>query len=179
MKYSGLLILILALGGILVNWQLGSSQKQGLYRDNNSQVADLLHQVQVTPQALSNLSDTLKQTLRLRQMNQTPDGGLAPVLIDLKPVETAQLKDSRPTEPSLIEKVVSQVLPVKKKPRPLRKYNVSMAFVGPGARYAVIDGQFSHEGDQLPGGGIVLSIEEGKVKLRQRGVIQTLRVAGN
>lgn len=178
MKYSGLLILFLALGGVLANWQLANSQNQGLYRDNNTQVANLLNQVQVTPQALGNLSDTLKQTLRLRQMNQTPDGGLAPVLIDLKPAETIQPKAST-TAPSLIEKVVSQVLPVKKKPRPLRKYTVSMAFVGPGARYAVIDGQFSHEGDQLPGGGIVLSIEEGKVKLRQRGVIQTLRVAGN
>ena len=176
MKYSGLLILFIALGGGLANGYLGSTM-QGSHFANNSQVADLLRQVQVTPQALSDLSATLIQTQRLRQMNQTPPGGVMPHLIDLKPVATA--KAAPAPEPSFVERVVEQVIPRQKKPRPLRKYSVSMAFVGPDARYAVIDGQFSHEGDQLPGGAVVLLIQEGKVKLRQRGVIQTLSVAGN
>jgi len=176
MKYSGLLILVIALGGALANGYLGNTM-QGSHFANNSQVAELLRQVQVTPQALSDLSATLIQTQRLRQMNQTPSGGVMPHLIDLKPAAIAK---TEPTpEPSFVERVVEKVIPLKKKPQPLRKYSVSMAFVGPDARYAVIDGQFSHEGDQLPGGAVVLLIQEGKVKLRQHGVIQTLSVAGN
>lgn len=175
MKYSGLLILFIAIGGILANWQFAQSSGQGPSGNtSDSNIAGLLQQVKISPQALADLKSTLVQTQRLRQMNQTPDGGSAPQLIDLQPVNPPKVES-----PTFIDRVVAKVMPTqKKRSRPLRRYKLSMAFVGPGSRYAVIDGQFTHEGDQLPGGGIVMAIQEGKVKVRQQGVVQTLSVAG-
>ncbi|MDH7942555.1 hypothetical protein QGM61_01870 [Pseudohongiella sp. SYSU M77423] len=49
------------------------------------------------------------------------------------------------------------------------EYRLSMVFVGPGNRFAVVNGMFREEGDRMPEGGILQSIGEDRVVIENSG----------
>lgn len=56
-------------------------------------------------------------------------------------------------------------------------YNLTMVFVSPTDKYAVIDGNFAREGEILANGAKVLSISKGAVTLSKQGVRQIVRIS--
>ncbi len=82
--------------------------------------------------------------------------------------------------PVPVSQFVSSTSTQVKRPVVLRhKYLVRMVFVAPADRYAVVDGYFAREGDSLPDGGRIMNIRQGKVQIKDRGVVQTAVVPGS
>lgn len=174
MKYSALIVLLTSVILLLGAWYMpaGVNAVTGGARS----VQDLSSITQQLGSHTISLSEIHQARERVAQIQsiEMPKIDRFAVLIETRPMMTATIDPAPEAEPDPVPEPVffttdSAVVQ--------RDYSLSMIFVGPEARYVVIDGRFRHEGDRLPDGAEVFAINEQTVELRNRDSIQVLRIS--
>lgn len=168
MKYGGMVLIILMLGSLLYNGdkviQLISKTPTYSYSSgHNNQLLPLIETAQGFSRQTSQIEQLTKMLDRLNQATQARNGDVN--LISLPIV--AKTEEQEPV-----------AAPVKRRTPKKFKYSVTMVYVSPTDKYAVIDGDFAREGETLTNGAKVISISKGTVVLLKQGVKQTVRISG-
>lgn len=166
MKYSAFTILTLIAAVLAAAWYWSDGpvrQIPGAY--NVSELAQLTQRITIPSTDQNQLEQAGRQLQGLSSSIFASDESVATAqLIEPRPAP------ARPLPPAIVPAVTEQRETgdneVVAESIPLPGYNVSMIFVGPTARYAVVDGLFRTEGDFMPDGSRVEQISEQGVQLR-------------
>ncbi|WEJ62507.1 hypothetical protein [Thiomicrorhabdus lithotrophica] len=170
MKFSGVILLvIIAVAGYL-SWNEVSKKR---YAPSNADEAlaelqNLKQQTMISPQQ-SAIAEKLNQQVAVISAYKSASNistdliALAPTAPVIKvPVITATKQRYTPYARVMTKRY--------------KDYTVSMIFIAPNNRYAVIDEQFSRVGDVLPDGGKVLEIAENYIKVKRGKTTQKFKM---
>lgn len=167
MKFSGvILLLLIAVAGYL-SWG-EASQKRYSPMDSNATIVELdsLKKQTVISSDKNALATKVSQKIQIISTYQSA--------ADM-PANLVALRPDTPIVRSSIDKPkYTPYARVTKKHH--KAYIVSMIFIAPNNRYAVIDNHFSREGDVLPDGGTVMEIAESHVKVKRGTITQTFKM---
>jgi hypothetical protein len=165
MRFSGLFILVIALLSMAGIWMMGVRMKPAQNTIQGRDIVALISRFKVSSAEMEKVQVTASQVDSLIAFRASENDYSE--LIGVPPqVHVNPLAIS-----TTVETKSSEVL--------RHKYLANMVFMAPGDRYAVVDGYFAREGDFLPNGGEVMSISQGKVLIKDAGVVQTVVVAGS
>lgn len=177
MKYSAFTILSLVVAVLAVAWYWPDQairQTPGTY--NVTELAQLTQRVTVPTSEQGRLERANRQLQGLTSGAPVADATVATVqLIEPRPAPARVMPPAIAApepEPTVVEnEAMIETLSIP-------DYLVSMIFVGPSARYAVVDGLFRAEGDFMPDGSRVERISEQGVQLKiDNGISHWYRVA--
>lgn len=172
MKFSGIVLLLaIAVSGYF-SWDKANEKP---YVANNTgssvqQMQELKRTVSVGEQDLTTAEKINKQIQLVSAYKVTTNSPTT--LVALKP-------DAPAIQLPTASNVKQRFSPYASKPirKYYKPYAVSMIFISPNNRYAVIDNQFSKVGDVLSDGGKVTEIEESYVKVMRGKKVQTFKIA--
>ena len=170
MKYSGLILLLIIALSVYFSWD-GASNKQYFPSNTGSSVAELQ---QLKSSTLVQTDEKLKAETVQQQIDRISTyksvAEMNTDLIALAPVAPVIKKStiSLPSQRYAPYKTAS----VKR----YKAYVVSMVFIAPNNRYAVIDNHFSRVGDVLPDGGKLMAIEDNYIEVKRDKKIQVYKV---
>ncbi len=164
MKYSGLILIVLMVTSLLYNGnkilELDNRSQHYAYSAGYNEMSPLIQ----TAQGFSGQSPQLEQLIgMLDQLNEAaPLSAEYSNLISLPFV--TDISQDAVAAPVIRNRIVEY------------NYELTMVFVSPTDKYAVIDGNFAREGETLANGAKVLSISKGTVTLSKQGIRQTVRI---
>jgi len=168
MKFSGLVLLLLIAVSAYFSWDETNQPKYAVQNTNptEQELAKLKQSVVVDPenqQIATRMNKQLQVLATYQAAANIPTNliALAPTAPTVK-VSTLPVVKQRYI-PYAKQKAVKRYKP----------YAISMIFIAPNNRYAVIDERFSKVGDVLPDGGKVTQIEEGFVKVKRGRKVET------
>ncbi|BCN94313.1 hypothetical protein THMIRHAM_20980 [Thiomicrorhabdus immobilis] len=170
MKYSGLVLLLIIAVSVYLSWdEVGSKQ----YIPSNSD-SSLVELQELKSKTLVQTSQKAKASLVNQQVEAIAAyqsaANINTNLIALAP--TAPVIN-KPTVTLPSQRYTPYTRVVVKR---YKDYAVSMIFIAPNNRYAVIDDHFSRVGDVLPDGGKVVSIEDSYVEVKRGKKIETFKI---
>lgn len=156
---------------LMLAWYMpmGVNQVAGAPQDIPG-LATVTQQLGEFPVAHDDIRQAQSRVDQLQRVDRPATEAFA-TLIETRPMSTTPLAVPQTVEPA---SQVTAVTPTQQQSQ--RDYALSMIFVGPEARYAVIDGLFRQEGDRMPDGAKIFAIREQSVELRNSDAIQVLRI---
>lgn len=172
MKFSGLILLLLIAVSAYFSWdETSQPQYASTTVDNTIKELETLKEKAVVKPENEKVANRMSQQLQILATYQAA-AKMPTDFIALAP--TAPVVKT-PTLPTIKQRYTPYAKPkVVKRYKP---YAVSMIFIAPNNRYAVIDERFSKIGDVLPDGGKVTQIEEEFVKVKRGGRTETFRMS--
>jgi len=164
MKFSGLILIVLMAASLLYN---------------GNKVLELNQRPQAY--AFSAGSNELTPFIQAAQgfSNQSPQIEKLIVMLDqLNKATQANAEYSNLISLPVVADMEQEPVAAPVKRARVIKYNyvLTMVFVSPTDKYAVIDGSFAREGETLANGAKVLSISKGSVIVSKQGVRQTVHM---
>lgn len=171
MKYSGLVLLLIIAVSVYLSWdKIGT--KQYMTANSTTSIADLQDMVSKTSVQDSQKAKafSIKHQVDVIAAYNQSAAKIDTNLIALAPIIPAA-KHLTVTLPK------QRYIPYTKvTPKHYKNYEVSMIFISPNNRYAVVDGHFSRVGDVLPDGGKVVAIEESHVEVKHGKKVRTYKI---
>ncbi|MDX1352354.1 MAG: hypothetical protein R3254_05025 [Thiomicrorhabdus sp.] len=169
MKYSGLILLLVIAISVYLSWDEATNNS---YLPSNSAVAltelqDLKAKTAVQETQTAKAMDVSQQIAIIAAYQSAAN--INTNLIALAP-RAPVLKKSTVSLPT------QRYVPYTQVKKRYKAYAVSMIFIAPNDRYAVIDDRFSKIGDILPDGGKVVAIEESYVEVKRGKKIETFKI---
>ncbi|WP_321325790.1 hypothetical protein [Thiomicrorhabdus sp.] len=171
MKYSGLVLLLIIAASVYLSWDK-IENKQYIPSNSETSIAELQDLVSKTS---VQASQKAKASTLNHQVDVIAAYHQSAAKIDTNLIALA------PTIP--VAKTLTVTLPKQRYtpytravPKHYKKYAISMIFIAPNNRYAVVDGHFSRVGDVLPDGGEIVSIEESYVEVKQGKKVRTYKI---
>ncbi|HBX37179.1 MAG TPA: hypothetical protein DEG76_07815 [Pseudohongiella sp.] len=166
MKFSAAVVLVLSSLVIFGAFRLFSDDRlaseSGPDYAELSEIMQLRDALTIDNQSQSTLRDLQQNVAMLEELSSYP----ARPVGDLIAVRPTPAVDPDPViQPAAQIRQVSSPAPSPG----ATDYTLSMVFIGPGSRFAVVNGMFREEGDRMPGGGTLLRVMEDRVIIRNFG----------
>lgn len=170
MKYSGLVLLLMIFVAGYLSWDEVANKKY-LPAHSDASLAELQELKSQTTVVANQKAKALavEQQIKVIAAYQSA-ANVDTNLIALAPIAT-EIKKETVSLP--IQRYTPYTRSVTKQ---YKNYSVSMIFIAPNNRYAVIDDRFSRVGDVLPDGGEVVSIEDNYVEVKRGKKVQVFNI---
>jgi len=167
MKFTGVILLLLITVSAYFSWE-ETDQEKTAFQASDSTIPELNKlKVQANIQSEKvQVADKVNKQLQILATYQAAAN---------MPTNLIALAPTAPVVKAPVVELTKQRYTPYAKPKIIKRYkpySVSMIFIAPNNRYAVIDERFSKVGDVLPDGGKVIHIEEEFVKVKRGGRIQ-------
>lgn len=172
MKFSGLFLLLLIAVSAYFSWDETSQPRHSSAgADQTLQELNAMKQKAVVDPANEKIAERMNKQLQILAKYQAAAN---------VPTDFIALAPTAPVVKTTTLPTIKQRYTPYAKPKVVKRYKpyaVSMIFIAPNNRYAVIDERFSKIGDVLPDGGKVTQIEEEFVKVKRGGRTETFRMS--
>jgi hypothetical protein len=164
MKFSGLILIAVMLASMVFNANEVlevNSRRPVLHMQQGESLAPLIQNAQTLSKQAPQLEALIAQLDKINKISNSEPAFANLISLPVVPEEAVQ------------EPVAG---PVVRKRTAHFNYKVTMVYVSPTDKYAVIDGDFAREGETLANGAKVISIAKGQVVLLKQGVRQTVKI---
>ena len=170
MKYSGLVLLLIIAVSVYLSWD-EAANKQYIPSNSDSSLSELqdLKSKTSVQNSQKAQASVVSQQIEVIAAYQSA-ANMNTNLIALAPVAPV-MKKTTVTLPSQRYIPYTRVAA-----KSYKNYAISMIFIAPNNRYAVIDDHFSRVGDVLPDGGKVVAIEENYVEVKRGKKIEAFKI---